>query len=98
MEYDTAIRKKVPFVGIIGNDQAWGQTRVVQQMMYGNTPAADLGDTPYDRMVEALGGYGERVEKPSEIRPALERAFGSGVPACVNVPIDSSLVQRAPYL
>ena len=52
----------------------------------------------YDKMVEALGGYGERVEKPSEIRPALERAFGSGVPACVNVPIDSSLVQRAPYL
>jgi len=49
-------------------------------------------------MVEGLGGYGERVEKPTEIRPALERAFGAGVPACINVMIDSSLVQRAPYL
>ena len=98
MEYDTAIRHRLPFVGIIGNDRAWGQTRVVQQYMYGNTPAADLGDTPYERMVEALGGYGERVEKPNEIGPALQRAFDAGVPACLNVPIDSSLIMRAPYL
>jgi acetolactate synthase I/II/III large subunit len=98
MEYDTAIRKGLPFVGIIGNDQAWGQTKVVQQYMYGNTPAAELGDTPYEKMVEALGGYGERVEKPGEIRPALERAFDAGVAACVNVMIDSSLVMRTPYL
>ena len=98
MEYDTAIRRDLPFVGIIGNDQAWGQTRVVQQAMYGHTAAADLADTPYDRMVEGLGGYGERVEKPTEIRPALERAFDAGVAACINVMIDSSLVQRAPYL
>jgi acetolactate synthase-1/2/3 large subunit len=98
MEYDTAIRRKLPFVGIVGNDQAWGQTRVVQQAMYGHTAAADLADTPYERMVEALGGYGERVEKPTEIRPSLERAFDAGVPACINVMIDSSLVQRAPYL
>jgi acetolactate synthase I/II/III large subunit len=100
MEYDTAIRAGIPFVGIIGNDRAWGQTKTVQAVMYGpdKTPAADLGDTPYDRMVEALGGDGERVEKPSEIGPALQRAFDSGVPACINVPIDSSLVQRAPYL
>jgi thiamine pyrophosphate-dependent acetolactate synthase large subunit-like protein len=98
MEYDTAIRRNLPFVGIIGNDHAWGQTRVVQQMMYGHTTAADLADTPYERMVEGLGGYGERVEKPTEIRPALERAFDAGVAACINVLIDSSLVQRAPYL
>lgn len=100
MEYDTAIRGGTPFVGIIGNDRAWGQTKTVQAVMYGpdKTPAADLGDTPYDKMVEALGGYGERVEKPSEIGPALRRAFDSGVAACINVPIDSSLVQRAPYL
>jgi acetolactate synthase-1/2/3 large subunit len=100
MEYDTAIRKKLPFVGIIGNDSAWGQIKVAQEALYGegNTPAADLGDVPYERMVEGLGGYGERVEKPSEIRPALERAFASGVPACINVLVDSSLMKRSSYL
>ena len=47
--------------------------------------AAELGDRPYDKMVEALGGYGERVEDPNQIRPALERAVASGKPACLNV-------------
>jgi acetolactate synthase-1/2/3 large subunit len=42
----------------------------------------------YDKMVEALGGYGELVERPEDIRPALERAFSSGLPACINVLID----------
>jgi acetolactate synthase-1/2/3 large subunit len=49
-------------------------------------------------MVEGLGGYGERVDKPSEIRPALERAFDSGVAACINVQIDASLMKRTSYL
>jgi acetolactate synthase-1/2/3 large subunit len=100
MEYDTAIRKKLPFVGIIGNDKAWGQIKVAQEALYGpgNAPAADLGDVPYERMVEALGGYGERVEKPEQIRPALERAFAAGVPACINVQVDSALMRRSSYL
>jgi acetolactate synthase I/II/III large subunit len=100
MEYDTAIRHKLPFVGIIGNDQAWGQIKVAQEAMYGegNAPASVLADTPYEKMVEGLGGYGERVEKPSEIRPALERAFDSGVPACINVMIDAQLMKRSSYL
>ena len=49
-------------------------------------------------MVEGLGGYGERVEKPNEIRPALERAFDAGVAACVNVIVDPTLMQRSSYL
>jgi acetolactate synthase-1/2/3 large subunit len=100
MEYDTAIRRKVPFVGVIGNDGAWGQIKVAQETLYGpgNAPAADLGDVPYEKMVEGLGGYGERVKEPSQIRPALERAFASGVPACINVEVDSKLMMRASYL
>jgi thiamine pyrophosphate-dependent acetolactate synthase large subunit-like protein len=39
-------------------------------------------------VVEALGGYGELVERPDEIRPALERAFRSGLPACINTICD----------
>jgi acetolactate synthase-1/2/3 large subunit len=100
MEYDTAIRKGIPFVGIIGNDGAWGQIKVAQEVLYGEgrAPAADLGDVPYERMVEALGGYGERVTEPGGIRPALGRAFASGVPACINVLVDSKLMRRTSYL
>jgi acetolactate synthase-1/2/3 large subunit len=101
MEYDTAIRHKLPFVGIIGNDQAWGQIKVAQEALYGagNAPAAVLSqEAGYERMVEGLGGYGEKVTSPGEIAPALQRAFDSGVPACLNVMVDASLMKRASYL
>ena len=35
-----------------------------------------------------MGGYGEHVNDPAQIRPALERAVASGTVACVNVMLD----------
>jgi acetolactate synthase-1/2/3 large subunit len=59
--------------------------------MLGVSVAADLGrQTRYDKVVEALGGHGEMVDRPDQIRPALERAFASGLPACVNVICDET--------
>jgi acetolactate synthase-1/2/3 large subunit len=101
MEYESAIRQKIPFVGIIGNDGAWGQIKVAQEALYGpgNAPASDLDpEAPYHKMVEGLGGYGEKVTSPGEIKPALKRAFDSGVPACINVMVDPTLMKRASYL
>jgi acetolactate synthase I/II/III large subunit len=101
MEYESAIRQDIPFVGIIGNDGAWGQIKVAQEALYGegNAPAAVLTqDAGYERMVEGLGGHGERVTEPGQIRPALQRAFDANVPACINVIVDASLMKRASYL
>jgi acetolactate synthase-1/2/3 large subunit len=101
MEYESAIRQGIPFVGIIGNDGAWGQIKGAQEALYGegNAPAAVLSqEAGYERMVEGLGGYGERVTDPKEIRPALRRAFDAGVPACLNVMVDAALMKRASYL
>ncbi len=90
-EYDTAVRLKIPFVGIIGNDAAWTQIKRAQVPMYGHAVATNLEYTRYDKVVEALGGYGEYVEEPNEIRPALERAIEFArrekKPALVNVKI-----------
>ena len=89
MEFESMARQKLPIVAIIGNDGAWGQIKHPQRSMIGHATAAELSPgIRYDKMVEALGGYGELVERPEDIRPALERAFGSGLPACVNVLID----------
>ncbi len=101
MEYESAIRQGIPFVGVIGNDGAWGQIKVAQEALYGegNAPASVLSqEAGYHRMVEGLGGYGELVTEPKEIRPALARAFEAGVPACLNVLVDPSLMRRASYL
>jgi acetolactate synthase-1/2/3 large subunit len=36
-----------------------------------------------------FGGHAQHVDRPEEIRPAIERAIASGQPACINVAIDS---------
>lgn len=87
-EYDTAVRFNLPIVGIVGNDAAWGQMLRPQAGIYQRLVATQLRYTRYDKVVEALGGHGEHVTKPEDIRPAIERAFASGKPACVNVEIE----------
>jgi acetolactate synthase-1/2/3 large subunit len=86
-EFDTAVRFGLPIVGVVGNDGAWGQMMRPQGAVYGwdRLVATTLRYTRYDKVVEALGGHGEHVERPEQIRPALDRAASSGKPALVNV-------------
>src|SRR2546421_2417286 len=89
MEFESMVRQQLPIVSIIGNDGAWGQIKHPQKAILGHATAAELSPgIRYDKMVEALGGYGELVQKPEDIRPALDMAFASGLPACINVLID----------
>ena len=89
MEFDTMVRHKIPVVCVVGNNGIWALEKHPMLSMLGVSIAADLGNrTRYDRVVEALGGYGEMVDRPDQIKPALERAFASGLPACVNVICD----------
>ena len=77
---------------MIGNDAGWTQIRRGQVQLFGKerAPATGLDYTRYERMVEALGGYGEWVEAPDQIYPAIQRALDSGKPALVNVKIGAS--------
>ncbi len=88
-EFDTAVRFGLPIVGVVGNDAAWGQMLRPQASLYGQdrVVATELNFTRYDKVVEAMGGHGEHVTEPSQIAPALRRAFDSGLPALVNVEI-----------
>ncbi|MBI2858612.1 MAG: thiamine pyrophosphate-binding protein [Chloroflexi bacterium] len=84
MEIDTAVRHGVPIVVVINNNGGHSSIEPNARKMVGR----DLGFTRYDKLAESLGGYGEFVENPGDIRPALERAFASGKPAVVNVITD----------
>lgn len=86
-EFDTAVRFGLPIMSVVANDAAWSQIRRPQIEMWGEARAVAtaLAPTRYDRVVEAFGGYGEQVERPEEIRPALERMAAAGKPACLNV-------------
>ena len=90
MDFETALRFKLPMVVVVGNDAAWGQIRLPQVQLFGpeQSPATLLSPTRDDKVVEALGGCGELVTDPAQIRPALVRAVESKTVACVNVMLD----------
>jgi acetolactate synthase-1/2/3 large subunit len=89
-EFDTAVRHDLPFVAVVGNDATWNAEYQIQLRSYGEARAhgCELLPSRYDKVVEALGGHGEFVERIDELTPALERALASGKPACVNVMIE----------
>jgi thiamine pyrophosphate-dependent acetolactate synthase large subunit-like protein len=89
-EFDTAVRHDLPFVAVVGNDATWNAEYQIQLRSYDEARAhgCDLLPSRYDKVVEALGGHGEFVERTDDLAPALDRALGSGKPACVNVMIE----------
>ncbi len=100
MEFETAIRHKIPFVTVVCNDQSWGMTKHQLWITYGRerpTVGVDLPLIPFHEMVKVLGGYGELVTEPAQIHGALIRAFSSGVPALLNVTTDPEAISPATY-
>jgi acetolactate synthase-1/2/3 large subunit len=96
MEMDTAIRHNLPVIVIINNNGGWGPGLASPEVSgpeFG-VVGRDLGLTRYDRVVEALGGWGAYVEEPDDIRPALEKAVAAGKPALVNVITDPEFITK----
>jgi thiamine pyrophosphate-dependent acetolactate synthase large subunit-like protein len=81
MEIDTMMRHKIPVLIVISNNGGWASVG-------GMSAGRDLEFSRYDKMCEVFGGHGEFVEKPQDIRPALERAKKSGKVSVVNVITD----------
>ncbi len=93
LEFDTMARHGLPVVGVIGNNGIWALEHHPMKFLYGYSMAAELRPaTRYDQIAEALGCHSELVTEPGELRPALERAFGAGGPALVNVLTDPEVV------
>jgi thiamine pyrophosphate-dependent acetolactate synthase large subunit-like protein len=94
MEIDTMVRHNIPALIVISNNGGWAGKGTMDA-------GRDLGFSRYDKMAEVFGAYGELVEQPKDIRPAMERAVKSGKPAVVNVITDpharSSTVSFANY-
>ncbi len=94
MEIETSLRKKLPIVVVIDNNQKWGMTSNSMQMKFAHhiPGTVEIGNPPYHEAVAALGGKGILVEKPEDILPALEQAFSSDVTTCINVMTDPAVV------
>jgi thiamine pyrophosphate-dependent acetolactate synthase large subunit-like protein len=82
MELDTAARHGLNVICVISLNGGWSADPAHEK------PGRELGYTRFEDMARALNCYGERVESPDQIRPALDRAAASGKPAVVNVVTD----------
>lgn len=93
-DFDTLVRFNLPFIGVIGNNSSMNQIRYGQEQKYGHDRGRvgnTLKDINYSEFAKMLGGYGEEVYDPSEIRPAMQRARESGLPSLINVWIDAEV-------
>ncbi len=76
-DMETANRFGAPYIAVVGNNSAMNQIRYGQISKYGEQRGNIgnlLGDVPFSKFAEMLGGYGEEVRDPGEIGPALRRA------------------------
>jgi acetolactate synthase-1/2/3 large subunit len=91
-EFETAVRRGLPFVAILGNDARWNAESEIQRREYGENRmhGCELLPARYDQVVAAFGGHGEHVERAADLSGAVERALASGKPACVNIMIESA--------
>ncbi len=92
IEFEAMARQGIAVIAVIGNDAGWTQIRRGQVELYGEerAVATALDYTHYEKIVEACGGEGYWVEKVEDLGPALDKAFASKKPSCVNVKIAKS--------
>jgi len=95
MELDTAVRHGINFVTLLGNDAAWGIDKNLQLGLYGKAVITDLAPSRYDLVAQGLGAYGEMVEQPDDLGPAMDRALAAGKPALLNIMVQSQISPRA---
>jgi acetolactate synthase-1/2/3 large subunit len=90
-EFETAARRNLPFVALIGNDARWNAESQIQLREYGKNRmhGCELLPARYDLAVAALGGHGEYVDSVNALPGAIERALASGKPACINIRTES---------
>jgi acetolactate synthase-1/2/3 large subunit len=92
-ELETAVRKNLPIICIVGCDYAWGlEVRGYRGMIGPDSPETEAHwgkQLRLDKIAEGFGAHGEYVERAEDIAPAIARALASGKPAVIQVPIDA---------
>lgn len=90
MEMETAVRHKIAIVIVVVNNEG-NSGALMQKALF--PPDAERvtmfqPDIRYENIMRAFGGHAEFVERPEQLRPALERSAAQGIAACINVRVD----------
>ena len=89
-EFDTLARHKLPVVAVVLNNRSWAASQHFQEMVSGKNrvTGTQLGDARYHDVAIAFGCRGVHVSELGQLGPAIDAAFASGQPTCINVEID----------
>ena len=93
LSIEAAFQENVPITVVIDNNGGLTTISQQQERLFADERhvATDFRDIPFHTMFEGMGGHGELVEKPEDLKPALEKALSSGRTACVNVRTRSAI-------
>ena len=83
MDFETAVRAQIPILSVLFNNFCMAIELPVMPVSTEKFRSTDISGN-YADMAKAFGGYGERVETPDEIIPAIKRGIQKteeGVPA-----------------
>lgn len=97
MELETAVRHQLPLVVLVNDDHALGAEMAAHMQHIGHPIEVRFAPVRYDRMMEAMGGHGEYVERVEDLQDAIRRAFASGKTALVQVVTDPEANYREPH-
>ena len=87
-ELETAVRLNLPIIVVIANNCAWGMIKSNQKKGFKKRYCdVDFPSINYAEIAKGFGCYGEKIDNPEDIKPALQRAIDSKKPAVIDVEI-----------
>ncbi|MCK4370723.1 MAG: thiamine pyrophosphate-binding protein, partial [Candidatus Lokiarchaeota archaeon] len=87
-ELETAVRLNLPIITLIGNNCAWGMIKSNQKLNLSKRYCdVDFPPIDYAEIARGFGCHAEKISKPEDIKPALQRAIDSKKPAVIDVDI-----------
>jgi len=87
-DIETAVREKINVITVVFNDSSYSSVKILQHHHYGRYIGVDYTNPDFAKFAEISGARGFRVERPSEIKPALEASLKENRPCLLDVIID----------
>jgi thiamine pyrophosphate-dependent acetolactate synthase large subunit-like protein len=88
-DLETAVRERIPVVTVVMTNNCWGSEKAYQKYFFNERyVGSDFGNPRFDEYARLFGAQGLRVEKPEELRSALEKALTAAVPTVLEIPVD----------
>jgi acetolactate synthase-1/2/3 large subunit len=110
-EIETAVRYNLPVIYLVLCDKQWGmvkmnqlftlkpiKTLVMKTLSPEESINADIGETRFDQLAEAMGAFGQRVNDPKGLESAIQAARDSGRCSVIHIDVNPVKHMWAPNL